>query len=134
MALFPISSGVVQLSTASPVTADPFRNGIRLKSDNTVAYAATSGGLQTQNGFLLDVNGAVVCIDATSGLPADVVWRNGFPFDANGALCVSSDAAATYSNGIPFSENGAVSSSGVGALLLVDGFPILVDSNPILFS
>lgn len=111
MAIFPISSGVVQLSTDAPVTADPFRNGIRLKSDNTVAYAATSGGLQSQNGFLLDVNGAVVCVDATAGLPPDVKWSNGLPFNSQGALCISSNLATNYVNGLPVTSSGALSAT-----------------------
>ncbi len=112
MALFPISSDLVQFSSDTPVSADQFSNGIRLKADGTVAYVATTGGAQTQNGFLLDANGAIVCVDATSGLPADVIWKNGLPFDSSGALCVSTNAASYYGNGIPYDSNGAIASTG----------------------
>lgn len=134
MAIFPISNGIVQLSTSTPVSTDPFKNGIRVKTDASAAYIATSSGLQSQNGFLLDVNGAVICVDASAGLPAGVVWRNGLPFDSSGALCISAGAASTYSNGIPLAPNGSVSTSGIGAQLLIDTYPILVSGNPILFS
>lgn len=134
MALFPISGDVAQFNLGAPASSDQFSNGIRLKADNTAAYSTLSAGQQSQNGFLLDANGAIVCVDATAGLPASVTWRNGLPFDSTGALCVSSGAIFSYSNGIPLAANGAVSAAGVGYPLLIDTFPILVDSNQIIFS
>lgn len=136
MALFPVLNDAVQISTGTPVSADQFSNGVRLMADGSSVYCATSGGAQAQNGFLLDTNGAVICVDATSGLPAGVVWINGMPFDPDGALCVSTNASVSYSNGLPFDINGAVASTGVipSGALLIDGFQILVDGDPIIYS
>lgn len=136
MALFPISGDAIQLDSGSPSAGDPFRNGIRIATDNSAAYGAYTGGEQTQNGFLLTDDGAVVCVDASGGLPSDVIWRNGLPFNPGGALCVSSNTAVRYSNGIPFDSNGAVVTNGLvsGSPIVIDGFPILVDSQQIVFS
>jgi len=115
MALFPVSSNVVQIQTATPTSSDQFSNGVRLKSDASAVFVATSGGGQISNGMLLDANGAVICVDATSGLPAGVQYVNGLPINSDGALCVSSNAVDEWINGLPFDANGALATSGLGA-------------------
>lgn len=113
MALFPISVDKVQLSTDAPVSTDAFANGILRDAANTVARAATAGGAQFSNGLLRTALGQVVYADATAGLPTGTQFVNGLPLSPLGALCISSDAAVSYSNGIPFAANGAVAAAGL---------------------
>lgn len=119
MALFPISSNAVQLNTTTPTAADQFSNGIRLKADNSAVFAALSGGGQYQNGFLLDANGAVICVDATSSLPAGTQYTNGLPISPAGALCVSTGPVDEWIGGLPFAANGALAAAG---LVVTDPF------------
>lgn len=107
MALFPISSNAVLLSSASAAT-DEYRNGVKLNATGTLLRAATSGGTQWSNGLLMTNSGQVVYVDATSGLPDPVYVVNGIPVDEDGAMCVSTDAYATYCNGLPMAANGAI--------------------------
>lgn len=129
-----LATGKVPLTTAAVGATDTYRNGLRVNADETAVLASTSGGDEVSNGLLLTANGQVVYVDATSGLPANTEYINGLPISPSGALCVSTDAAATYSNGTPMTANGAVAVSLLGAALLIDGFSILVDGAPILFS
>jgi hypothetical protein len=55
----------------------------------------------------LSNDGQVICVDATAGLPTGTQYCNGLPL-SNGALCISTGAAVSYSNGLPFAANGAV--------------------------
>lgn len=113
MALFPIVNDAVQLSTDAPGVADQFRYGIRIKSDNSVAYAATGAVSQAQNGLGLDSNGSVICVDATSALPVGTVYVNGLPISPLGELCVSTAPVDEWSNGLPMSANGALCAVGM---------------------
>lgn len=108
MPVFTVTSGAVLLGTAAPVATDTFHNGILTSASGGLNRATASGGDEYSNGLLMTDAGQVVYVDATAGLPADTVWLNGLP-RSGGLLCVSTDAAATYSNGIPFAANGAVS-------------------------
>ncbi len=107
MAVLPVSSGLAQLTTAAVNASDAYQNGIRLGGG--LARAATSGGAQVNNGLLMSSTGQLIYVDATAGLPANTQYCNGLPLNSSGALCISTDAAATYSNGIPMAANGAVS-------------------------
>lgn len=102
------AAGKVPLTTAAVSATDAYRNGLRVNADETQVRAATSGGDEVSNGLLLTANGQVVYVDATAGLPANTQFVNGLPISSAGALCVSSDDAATYSNGTPLAANGAV--------------------------
>lgn len=108
MALFPVSSSSVQIQTSTPASSDQFSNGVRLKSDASAVFVASSGGQQVSNGLLLDANGAIVCVGATSGLPAGTQYVNGLPISSAGALCVSTNAVDEWINGLPFDANGAL--------------------------
>lgn len=106
MPVLPVSANAVQLSTATPAVTDTFQNGVLVAADGK-ARAVAAGGDEYANGLLLTDAGQVRYVDATASLPADTVWSNGMP-RSQGALCVSTDAAVTYSNGVPFVANGAV--------------------------
>ena len=108
MALFPIASDKIQLTSAAVAASDAYQNGILVSAGTPLARAATSGGAQFNNGLLMSNTGQVVYVDATAGLPAGTQFANGLPLSA-GALCISTDNASTYSNGLPFAANGAVS-------------------------
>lgn len=129
MALFPVSSNAVQIQTATPTSSDQFSNGVRLKSDGSAVFVATFGGDEVSNGLLLDANGAIICIDATLGMPAGVQYVNGLPITSSGALCISANAVDEWVNGLPFDANGALVTSvitdpnfaNVSLLLHLDG-------------
>lgn len=107
MALFPIVSEAVRLSTAAPAVTDNFNNGVLLDAGATVCRASLTGGAQYNNGLLMTSAGQVVYVDATVSLPAGTQYTNGLPL-SGGALCISTGPVATYSDGIPMAANGAV--------------------------
>lgn len=107
MSLFPIASDKIQLTSAAVDATDAYQQGVRVSAGTPLARAATSGGAQYSNGLLMSNTGQVVYVDATAGLPAGTQYTNGIPLSA-GALCISTDAMATYSNGLPMAANGAV--------------------------
>lgn len=109
MALFPIASDKVQLTTAAVAGTDNFCNGILINSLNTLARAATTGGALYSQGFLMSNSGQVIYVDATAGLPANTTFSEGVPFAPTGELCISTGATVTWSNGLPFVANGALS-------------------------
>ena len=109
MAVFSVTSNDVLLGTGAVDANDPFNNGVlKDKTNGTLNRATTGAGAQWSNGLFRNDAGQLKYVDATAGLPANTQWSNGLPFDANGALCISTDAEVTYSNGIPFAANGAV--------------------------
>jgi hypothetical protein len=112
--LFPIANDAIQIDAGTPAAEDQFSNGIRLKADASSAYGATSGDAQVQNGILLNADGAVIYVDATSGLPANTQYVNGLPIAPTGALCISTDAVDEWQNGIPFAANGSVAAVIIG--------------------
>lgn len=107
MPVLPVLNNKIQLSNAAIAGTDTFQNGV-LTTSSGLAKAVNSGGDEYTNGLLLTDAGQVRYVDATAGLPAGTVWQNGLP-KSSGALCVSTDAFATYSNGLPMAQNGAVS-------------------------
>lgn len=109
MALFPIASDKVQLTTAAVTGTDNYQNGVLVNAAATLARAATAGGAQFSDGLLFSNTGQVIYVDATAGLPAGTQYVNGIPCAPTGEMCISTGATATYSNGIPFVANGAVS-------------------------
>jgi hypothetical protein len=114
MTILTVTNGQVLLGTSAVQAADTFQNGV-LASTDGVNRAVTSGGNEYSNGLLMTDAGQVQYVDATLALPADTTWTNGLP-TSGGALCVSANAAATYSNGIPMASNGAIAASLVGAI------------------
>lgn len=106
---FPISSGVVMLSSAADAVGDVFTDSLRLENaSNARCRASTTGGAYVSQGLTFTSTGRLLYVDATAGLPSDAVISNGLPMSA-GALCISTDTVATVQNGIPFAANGAVS-------------------------
>lgn len=108
MAVFTVTSGAVILGAGVGAGTDVTLNGILTSASGGRNRATLASGDEYCNGVWLSDAGRISYVDATAGLPADAVWSNGLP-RSGGKLCVSSDAAATYSNGIPFAANGAVS-------------------------
>lgn len=107
--LFPISANAIQLTTAAVDAGDAVNNGIRINAAGTLARATTTTtGATANNGLLMSPTTQLVYADATAGLPANTQFCNGLPLTNLGALCISTDAMATYSNGVPMAANGAV--------------------------
>ena len=107
MSALTVTSNAVLLGTAAVAATDTYKNGVLTSASGGLNRAISSGGDEYSNGLLLTDSGQLRYVDATAGLPAGTVWSNGLP-RSGGALCVSTDAMATYSNGIPFAANGAV--------------------------
>ena len=108
MPILTVTSGAVLLGTAAVQPTDTFQNGVLTSASGGLNRAIASGGNEYSNGLLFTDAGQLRYVDATLGLPVDTVWTNGLP-QSGGALCISTNAASTYSNGIPFAANGAVS-------------------------
>ncbi len=108
MTPLPIIAGQVALSTQGAVSTDTFCNGI-LTSIGNFARASTTAPNKFTNGMGMATDGILSYVDATAGLPAGYTFSSGLPRDLNGALCVSTAVASTYSNGVPFAANSAVS-------------------------
>lgn len=106
---FPTSGGVVMLTSAANAAGDVFIDSMRVENAASQRVrATTTGGAYVCNGLTYDNTGRLLYVDATAGLPAGTVVSNGVPM-SNGALCISTNTAATVQNGIPFAANGAVS-------------------------
>ena len=110
MAVFTVTAGQVLLGTGAIQPTDTFSNGILTSATGGLNRAIATGGDEYSNGLLMTDAGQVRYVDATVALPADTVWTNGLP-QSGGALCISTNAASTYSNGIPFAANGAVAAA-----------------------
>ena len=107
MAVLTVTSGAVLLGIGSIAATDTFQNGVLTSAAGGLNRAVPTGGNEYANGLLMTDAGQVQYVDATAGLPSDTTWSNGLP-RSGGALCISTNAASTYSNGIPFAANGAV--------------------------
>lgn len=108
-ARFPVSSGKVQISTAT-AAGDRVQNGVLLDGLATVVRGSTTGFTQWQNGLPLTDTSQIVYVDATAGLPAGTQFQSGIPL-SGAAVCVSTDAAAVYQNGLPHVANGALAAT-----------------------
>jgi hypothetical protein len=97
---------VLSLQAIDPT--DTFRAGILTDNSNLANHGQPSGGDVFSQGMFVTHAGQIRYVDATAGLPADVVWSNGLPRTPGGHLCISTGPAATWANGIPFAANGAV--------------------------
>lgn len=107
MATLTVTSDAVLLGIGAIQPTDTFTNGILTSASGGLNRAVPAGGDEYSNGLLMTDAGQVRYVDATAGLPADTTWTNGLP-SSGGALCISTNAVATYSSGIPFVTNGAV--------------------------
>ena len=107
MSTLTVTSGAVLLGTAAPAVTDTYQNGVLTSATGGLNRAISTGGDEYSNGLLRTDAGQLRYVDATAGLPVDTTWTNGLPL-SGGALCISTNAASTYSNGIPFAANGAV--------------------------
>lgn len=107
MSTLTVTSDAVLLGIGAIQLTDTFSNGILTSAGGGLNRAVPAGGDEYSNGLLMTDAGQVRYVDATTGLPADTTWTNGLP-SSGGALCISTNAVATYSNGIPFVTNGAV--------------------------
>lgn len=107
MSVLTVTSDAVLLGIGAIQPTDTFQNGILTSATGGLNRAVPAGGDEYSNGLLMTDAGQVRYVDATAGLPVDTTWTNGLPRSA-GALCISTNAASTYSNGIPFVANGAV--------------------------
>lgn len=106
--LFPTASNTVQLTTAAVDAADVYWSGLRINNAASPRVRASTGAVAGYvDGLGVTSTGQLCYVDATAGLPADVVWVNGLPTSGD-KLCVSTNSASVWSNGIPLVINGAV--------------------------
>jgi Alpha-L-arabinofuranosidase B, catalytic len=114
MTILTVTNGQVLLGTSAVQATDTFQNGV-LTSPDGVNRSIPIGGDEYSNGLFMTDAGQVRYTDATDGLPADTTWTNGLP-TSGGALCVSANAAATYSNGMPMASTGGIAAALVGSV------------------
>jgi len=84
--------------------AQGYALGLPVLTTATAATDATNGGSK------YSYDGRLICVDATSALPAGAVNLGGFAFSSTGALCVTTGAQsnAAFIQGIPVRQDGAV--------------------------
>ena len=110
--LAPIVSNQVVLTSAVDAGSDVYWNALKCENDATPRIKATLvSGAYVCNGLSFDATGRLFYVDATAGLPANTTYCSGLPITPAGALCISTNAPATWSNGVPFVTNGAVSAT-----------------------
>ncbi len=106
--LFPVLESGVQVTLDSPVSADPYRNGMRIRADNSALYVVEEAVDKSQSGLGLTSIGQVSILDVTLLMPSNVHFQNGFMFDEGDDLCVSTLPIVTWQNGLPFDAVGAL--------------------------
>lgn len=110
MALLPIASGRVDLTTAATAGNDVWDGGVRRANANGRARASTNPSTHVNQGITTDSVGVVSIVDATAGLPAGTVYLHGIPI-SGGKICYSTGAVTAHANGLPYVANGALAAT-----------------------
>jgi hypothetical protein len=109
MSLFPVVNGRANLDEAPGADTDRYMGGIRYTQDGAMCITYEAGTFFNQGIPMSDI-GQVSVVNATAGLPADVIWLNGLPISQN-RVCVSTNPVFIVSQGTPFDAAGAVAAT-----------------------
>jgi hypothetical protein len=109
MSLFPIVDGRARFDASSNADSDRYSAGIRFTQEGA-ARSMTSAGTFFNQGIPMSSTGQVALVDASSGLPANVVWLSGLPI-SNDRVCISNKPVSVVSSGIPYDSAGAVAAT-----------------------
>lgn len=78
--------------------------------------------------------GQVSVVDASAGLPANVIWLSGLPISGN-RVCISTNPVSVVSSGTPYDSAGAVAATVISAYLLQeDGFFLLQEDGSKIYA
>jgi hypothetical protein len=109
MSLFPIVDGRARFDASSNASSDSYSAGIRFTQEGA-ARSTTSTGTSFNQGIPMSSTGQVALVDASSGLPANVVWLSGLPISGD-RVCISNKPVSVVSSGIPYDSAGAVAAT-----------------------
>ena len=109
MSLFPIVDGRARFDASSNADSDRYSAGIRFTQEGA-ARSMTSAGTFFNQGIPMSESGQVALVDASSGLPVNVVWLSGLPI-SNDRVCISNKPVSVVSSGIPYDSAGAVAAT-----------------------
>jgi hypothetical protein len=109
MSLFPIVDGRARFDASSNADSDRYSAGIRFTQEGA-ARSMTSAGTFFNQGIPMSASGQVALVDASSGLPANVVWLSGLPISGD-RVCISNNPVSVVSSGIPYDSAGAVAAT-----------------------
>jgi hypothetical protein len=109
MSLFPIVDGRARFDASSNASSDSYSAGIRFTQEGA-ARSTTNTGTSFNQGIPMSESGQVSLVDASSGLPANVVWLSGLPISGD-RVCISNKPVSVVSSGIPYDSAGAVAAT-----------------------
>ena len=93
MSLFPIVDGRARFDASANDASDRYSSGIRFTQEGA-ARSQTSAGTFFNQGIPMSSTGQVSLVDATAGLPSDVIWLSGLPISGN-RVCMSGPRCAS---------------------------------------
>lgn len=109
MSLFPIVDGRARFDASANDASDQYSAGIRFTQEGA-ARSMTSAGTFFNQGIPMSSTGQVALVDASAGLPANVVWLSGLPISGD-RVCISNKPVSVVSSGIPYDSAGAVAAT-----------------------
>lgn len=133
MSLFPVVNGRAYFDDSPNIPSDRYSGGI-LFTQEGAARSTTVAGTFFNQGVPTTEVGQVSVVDASGGLPANVVWLSGLPISAN-RVCISTNPVFVVSSGIPYDSAGAVAATVISAYLLQeDGFFLLQEDGSKIYA
>lgn len=109
MSLFPVVDGRARFDASANHASDRYSAGIRFTQEGA-ARSQTAAGTNFNQGIPMSETGQVSLVDASSGLPADVIWLSGLPISGN-RVCISNNPVSVVSSGIPYDSAGAIAAT-----------------------
>lgn len=133
MSLFPVVNGRASLDEAPNLPSDRHLGGILYTEAGSMRVTFETGTFFNQ-GMPMSEIGQVSIVDASGGLPANVIWLNGLPISSN-RVCVSTNPVSIVSMGTPFDAAGAVAATVSRAFLTQeDGFFLLQEDGSKIYA
>lgn len=124
MSLFPVVNGRAYFDDSPNLPSDTYGNGLLFTQEGAARVTPLAGTFFNQ-GIPMSEVGQVAVVDASAGLPGDVVWLSGLPISSS-RVCISTNPVSVVSSGIPYDSAGAVAATVISAYLLQeDGFFLL---------
>jgi hypothetical protein len=109
MSMFPVVNGRANLDESPGSDSDRYIGGIRYTTNGAMCITYEAGTF-FNGGIPMSESGQVSVVDASAGLPANVVWLNGLPISSN-RVCISTNPVFIVSMGTPFDSAGAVAAT-----------------------